>query len=146
MRHRLNPRLSLYWILNGYGERPFRAFGVLTLMTLVFAFLYMLAGPPEMRALPMTGFGLYAESFVHSVAYCLGVVSRLSPEPKPSDPNLFQFLVSLEAIIGILQIALLVLAFRRKGYWMETERHESYEEYVRGLEERLKETESSEQP
>jgi hypothetical protein len=55
MRHRLNPRLSLYWILNGYGERPFRAFGVLTLMTLVFAFLYMLAGPPEMRALPMTG-------------------------------------------------------------------------------------------
>ena len=38
----------------------------------------------------------------------------LSPEPKPEEPGLFQFLVGLEGILGPLQIALLALAIRRK--------------------------------
>jgi hypothetical protein len=140
IRHRLPLRLTSYWILNGYGERPLRAVVVLTLIIVAFAFLYMLAGPPEMRVHLAEGFWHHIEGFVHSLVYSLSVISRLSPEPKPNGPSFFQFLVSVEGILSILQIALVVLAFRRKGYWMEVERHGSYEEYLRGLE-RLAETE-----
>jgi len=44
----------------------------------------------------------------------LGAVARLNPEPRPTEPGLFQSLVIVEGLLGPLQIALLALAVRRK--------------------------------
>jgi hypothetical protein len=46
--------------------------------------------------------------------YRLGVMARLRPEPIPEAMGLFQILVTIEGILGPLQIALLALAIRRK--------------------------------
>jgi uncharacterized protein YjbI with pentapeptide repeats len=93
---------TLYWALSGYGERPRRAFGVLVGVCAAFAALYMLFGPAELQNLG------------RAVVYSLGAVARLNPEPKPTEPGLFQFLVIAEGLLGPLQIGLLLLAIRRK--------------------------------
>ena len=51
--------------------------------------------------------------FGRAFVYSLGTMTRLSPSPKP-DPGVFQFLVTIEGILGPIQIALLALAVRRK--------------------------------
>jgi hypothetical protein len=54
------------------------------------------------------------EDFEQALVYSLGAVARLNPEPRPTEPGLFQFLVIVEGLLGPLQIALLALAVRRK--------------------------------
>jgi hypothetical protein len=54
------------------------------------------------------------EDFEQAIVYSLGAVARLNPEPRPTEPGLFQFLVIVEGLLGPLQIALLALAVRRK--------------------------------
>jgi hypothetical protein len=54
------------------------------------------------------------EDFAQALVYSLGAVARLNPEPRPTEPGLFQFLVIVAGLLGPLQIALLALAVRRK--------------------------------
>jgi uncharacterized protein YjbI with pentapeptide repeats len=101
---------TLYWALSGYGERPRRAFLVLVGMWALFAFLYgMVAGA--------------IEHVEQAALYSLATMVRLTNIPamaevttllQPSEPGLFQVLVTAEGILGPLQIALLALAIRRQ--------------------------------
>ena len=54
------------------------------------------------------------ENFEQAIVYSLGAVARLNSEPRPTEPGLFQLLVTVEGLLGPLQIALLALAVRRK--------------------------------
>jgi hypothetical protein len=93
---------TLYWGLSGYGVRAARAFLVLVGICAAFAALYMIFGPPKL------------EDLGQALVYSLGAVARLNPEPRPTEPGVFQFLVIVEGLLGPLQIALLALAIRRK--------------------------------
>jgi uncharacterized protein YjbI with pentapeptide repeats len=93
---------TLYWALSGYGVRATRAFLVLVGICAAFAALYMVFGPPKL------------EDLGQALVYSLGAVARLNPEPRPTEPGVFQFLVIVEGLLGPLQIALLALAIRRK--------------------------------
>ena len=93
---------TLYWALSGYGVRATRAFLVLVGICAAFAALYMVFGPPKL------------EDLGQALVYSLGAVARLNPEPRPTEPGLFQFLVIVEGLLGPLQIALPALAIRRK--------------------------------
>ena len=105
---------SLYWALSGYGERPKRAFFVLVGLWMSFAILYMIVGHYSLRVFPIDSFWQTLESFGQSLVYSLAALARLSPVPVPEKPGLFQFAVTIEGILGPLQIALLALAIRRK--------------------------------
>jgi hypothetical protein len=104
---------NLYWALSGYGERILRAFGILVAICAVFAVLYMFAGPSKLQVLHTSGFSESIQHAGHAMVYSLGVLFRLSPDPKP-DLGLFQLLVTIESIMGPVQIAVLLLAIRRK--------------------------------
>jgi uncharacterized protein YjbI with pentapeptide repeats len=96
---------TLYWALSGYGVRATRAFLVLVGICVAFAAFYTLLGPTELN------------NFWTALGYSLGALARLNPNPRPdpaTDPGLFQVLVIVEGLLGPLQIALLVLAIRRK--------------------------------
>jgi uncharacterized protein YjbI with pentapeptide repeats len=101
---------TLYWLLSGYGERPRRAFLVLAGMGTLFAIFYALvAGSIEH----------VGQAFLYSLAAMVRLtgVPAMAPLTKllqPSQPGLFQFLVTAEGILGPLQIALLALAVRRR--------------------------------
>jgi uncharacterized protein YjbI with pentapeptide repeats len=101
---------TFYWLLSGYGERPRRAFLVLVGMGTLFAIFYvMVAGSIEH----------VGEAFLYSLAAMVRLtgVPAMAPLTKllqPSEPGLFQFLVTAEGILGPLQIALLALAIRRQ--------------------------------
>jgi hypothetical protein len=114
---------TLYWALSGYGERPRRAFCVLVGMWILFAILYMEAGHKSLQvdllqvpvqALSGADIRQGIEHAWKALVYSLAAIARLNPEPKPSAPGVFQFLVTAEGILGPLQIALLALAVRRK--------------------------------
>jgi uncharacterized protein YjbI with pentapeptide repeats len=104
----------LYWVLSGYGVRAARALIVLLTLAGVFALLYMIVGHPSLRVVPITRIGQVLADVVRAVMYSLGVMARLRPEPVPAHMGLFQILVTIEGILGPLQIALLALAVRRK--------------------------------
>jgi hypothetical protein len=111
---RLGVIATLYWALSGYGERPLRALGVLFGIWLAFAALYLLlADSAPFWAFSASSFWGLASNVGQAVVYSLGALARLSPEPKPT-PGLFQFLVTLEGLLGPLQIALFLLAVRRR--------------------------------
>jgi uncharacterized protein YjbI with pentapeptide repeats len=105
---------SLYWALSGYGVRPGRALGALLTIAGVFAVLYMIEGHHSLQVLSIMGFWQILADAWQAVMYSLGVMSRLRPEPIPKGIGFFQILVTIEGILGPLQIALLVLAIRRK--------------------------------
>lgn len=104
---------TLYWGLSGYGERPRRAFWWLVTVFGAFSVLYMLLGPVPLRILPYSDLWHLAREAGKAAVYSLGAMARLRPEPMP-EPGVFQFLVTLEGILGPLQAALLALAIRRK--------------------------------
>jgi uncharacterized protein YjbI with pentapeptide repeats len=99
-----------YGALSGYGERPRRAFLVLFGMGTLFAILYvMVAGSMEH----------VGEAFLYSLAAMVRLTGVPAMAPltellQPSEPGLFQLLVTAEGILGPLQIALLALAVRRR--------------------------------
>jgi uncharacterized protein YjbI with pentapeptide repeats len=101
---------ALYGALSGYGERPRRAFLVLLGMGTLFAILYvMVAGSMEH----------VGEAFLYSLAAMVRLTGVPAMAPltellQPSEPGLFQLLVTAEGILGPLQIALLALAVRRR--------------------------------
>jgi hypothetical protein len=104
---------TLYWALSGYGVRARRALGVLLTIAVVFAVLYMLLGPNALQVSSASNPVQVMKHAGQAVVYSLSTMARLNPEPKPN-PGLFQFLVTIEGILGPLQIALLALAVRRK--------------------------------
>lgn len=104
---------TLYWALSGYGVRATRAFLVLIALCAAFAVLYMVLGPDALRVSSASTLGQAIEHGGQATVYSLSTMARLNPEPKPN-PGLFQFLVTIEGILGPLQIALLALAIRRK--------------------------------
>jgi len=80
----------------------------------VFAVLYMLLPSSPFSVLSASDVCEYTECIGQAVAYSLSALARLTPaEPKLS-PGLFQTLVTIEGILGPLQIALFLLAVRRK--------------------------------
>lgn len=105
---------SLYWALSGYGERPKRALFILASLCVVFAILYMSIGPDSLRVFPLESFWQVIDSLWQSLVYSLAALARLNPAPTPKQPGFFQLLVTVEGIVGPLQIALLALAVRRK--------------------------------
>jgi len=111
---RLGLIATLYWALSGHGERPLRAFGVLVAMYAVFASLYMLLPSSPFSVLSSSDVCEYMGCIGQGATYSLSALARLLPaEPKLS-PGLFQFLVTVEGLLAPLQIALLLLAVRRK--------------------------------
>jgi hypothetical protein len=104
---------TFYWALSGYGVRARRALGVLLTIAVVFAVLYMLLGPNALQVSLASNPEQVMKHAGQAVVYSLSTMARLNPEPKPN-PGLFQFLVTIEGILGPLQIALLALAVRRK--------------------------------
>lgn len=102
---------TLYWAMSGYGERPGRAFGVLVFIWVAFTTLYFVLGPETLSITSNP-----AESIGHlwqAAVYSLSALARLRPNPVP-EFGLFQLLVTLEGLLGPLQIALFALAVRRK--------------------------------
>jgi uncharacterized protein YjbI with pentapeptide repeats len=100
---------ALYGALSGYGERPRRAFLVLVGMWAGFAILYLVTGSVE----------YVGQAFLYSLAAMVRLTGVPAMAPltellQPSEPGLFQLLVTAEGILGPLQIALLALAIRRK--------------------------------
>ena len=111
---RLGLIATLYWALSGYGERPLKAFGVLMGIYAVFAVLYMLLPSSPFSVLSASDVCEYSGCIGQAAAYSLSALARLLPaEPKLS-PGLFQFLVTFEGLLGPLQIALFLLAVRRR--------------------------------
>jgi hypothetical protein len=104
---------TIYWLLSGYGVKSGHAFGVLVVMWVVFAALYVIVPSSEFYAFLPTNSGQVISNAGQAIVYSLSTMARLNPEPKP-DPSWFQFLVTVEGILGPLQIALLALAVRRR--------------------------------
>jgi uncharacterized protein YjbI with pentapeptide repeats len=106
---------TLYWALCGYGVRAARAFWILFAIWLMFAALYFLlikSSPFWVFSAPDIWQGIdYARQ---AAVYSLSALVRLNPRPQTEALNWFQTLVTIEGILGPLQIALLVLAIRRK--------------------------------
>jgi len=106
---------TLYWALSGYGERPLRAFGALVAIWLAFAALYfLLADAAPFWVFLASDVWQGIEYARQAVVYSLTALARLNPEPKPEELGWFQTLVTIEGILGPLQIALFLLAVRRK--------------------------------
>ena len=87
---------------------------VLVVVWFVFTLLYLLSAPegPYFSPLILEPKTLI-KRFWEVAVYSLGGLVRLNPDPKPS-PGWFQFFVTLQGILGPLQIALFLLAVRRK--------------------------------
>lgn len=102
---------TLYGWMSGYGERPNRAFGALVFIWAAFTMSYWLFGP-EALAIPSIP-AESVENLWQSAVYSLSALARLRPNPVP-EFGLFQLLVTLEGLLGPLQIALFALAVRRK--------------------------------
>lgn len=105
----------MYWAMSGYGERPGQAFWVLVAIWLAFALSYFLladSSPFWVFSASDTWQGIdYARQ---AAVYSLSALARLNPRPLPEGLDWFQFLVTVEGILGPLQIALFALAVRRK--------------------------------
>ena len=114
---------TMYGALCGYGVRPLKAFVVLISMSLLFAVFYScpwFEAPHSLQAFEGLPFGVYWGGpldylgyFLRTEIYSIGALARLNPEPKPT-PGLFQALVIIAGILGPVQIALFLLAVRRK--------------------------------
>jgi hypothetical protein len=112
---RLGIIATLYWLLSRYGDRPLYAFGVLVGMWVAFAALYFLlieSSPFYVCSASDVGQGMdYAGQ---ALVYSLSALTRLNPRPQSEEFDWFQTLVTFEGIIGPLQIALFLLAVRRR--------------------------------
>jgi uncharacterized protein YjbI with pentapeptide repeats len=111
-----------YWAVSGYGERILRASAVLIAMWILFAVLYTQVGFTRWEPRPTTEIDAATATYdevgkplrpLQALNYSLGVISLQKPLPPPAGTTT-RILVTLEAITGPLQVALLALAIRRK--------------------------------
>jgi uncharacterized protein YjbI with pentapeptide repeats len=103
---------TIYWALSGYGVRPRRAGWILAAIWLIFTALYLLVAP-RFSVFSAESFSEGIRHIEQALVYSLGALARLNPEPRPG-PGWFQFLVTVEGLVGPLQIGLLLLAIRRQ--------------------------------
>jgi hypothetical protein len=112
----------LYWIASGYGERVKRAFWMLVVLWLLFAFSYTKVGFEHKANKPGNDQQSIAAQedvagkplpFKKIFTYSLGVMSLQKPDPKPVTIAA-QTLVIFETILCPIQAALLALAIRRR--------------------------------
>jgi len=105
-----------YWALSGYGDRPLRTTVWIGVVWLAFAVLYTLLGFPQPQSAetqPAEEAGLADPSFWQALAASLGVIT-LQVKALGSSPTWAHFAVVIEGVLGLLLIALLALALRRK--------------------------------
>jgi uncharacterized protein YjbI with pentapeptide repeats len=108
-----------YWIASGYGERTIRAFIILCVIWIVFAWAYTRVGFNQSDGVNLKNATSQIDvigkplEFPRALSYSLAVMSLQKPLPYPST-NLAHSLIALEAILGPLQGALFALAIRRK--------------------------------
>lgn len=105
-----------YWAASGYGERVIRALLVLVAIWLIFAFSYTRVSfsSTERSISSATKNEMIIQlDFGHALLYSFQALTLQKPEPKPAT-MLGQALVSLESVLGPIQVALLALAIRRK--------------------------------
>jgi uncharacterized protein YjbI with pentapeptide repeats len=95
---------SSWWFLKAATSQP----------TLLLSTFSAFLGYSYLEVFPVSSFGEAISHCAHALMYSLGVMARLRPEPIPNEMGLFQILVTIEGILGPLQIALLALAIRRK--------------------------------
>ncbi|HEX6716447.1 MAG TPA: hypothetical protein VF088_05020, partial [Pyrinomonadaceae bacterium] len=100
---------SLYHLLSGYGERIGRAFLVLIFIWLLFGVLYILTGHIKLQGYTI---GAIGQGLVRALNHSLQVLTLQRTEL--SKGIVTPFLVTLEMVVGPLQIALLALAVRRQ--------------------------------
>jgi uncharacterized protein YjbI with pentapeptide repeats len=106
---------SFYWALSGYGVRATRALWALVAIWLVFAALYfLLVESSPFWVFSASDFRQGVDYARQAAVYSLSALARLNPRPQSEELNWFQTLVTIEGILGPLQIALLALAVRRK--------------------------------
>ena len=106
---------TLYGALSGYGDRYLHAFVVLFGLWLTFAALYFLLADSAPFWVFLASDVWQGIDFARqALIYSLAALVRLNPEPKPVELGWFQTLVTIEGILGPLQIALFLLAVRRK--------------------------------
>jgi uncharacterized protein YjbI with pentapeptide repeats len=106
---------SLYWALSGYGVRAARAFWILVSLWGVFAALYLLIVESSPFLVFSTADIWQGIDYARQAAvYSLSALVRLNPRPQSETLDWFQTLVTIEGILGPIQIALLALAIRRK--------------------------------
>ena len=114
-----------YWLASGYGERAPRALAILFFLWLLFAGVYMRVGFEQ--GLPVVRSATSATSISNpqydytgvplnlreAPVYSLNVLALQKPDPKPLT-SWAKFFVAMETVLGPLQLALLILAIRRK--------------------------------
>lgn len=115
-----------YWALSGFGDRPGQAFGCLVGLLIVFAAMYLMIGLVPVQEVPCSAPAPYLNppqgncydgisALPRAVAYSLGVLALRRPEPRPAAEEWWpQLIVTLETIFIAVQVALFVLALRRR--------------------------------
>ena len=118
-----------YWLASGYGERFLRAFLVLILIWFSFSLLYSSLHPQQWKSKQaISEMALSTSSWDESnidskpfkdglgsaLIYSLSVMTLQKPDDPRPEKSLARTFVTLETILGPLQIALLALAIRRQ--------------------------------
>jgi hypothetical protein len=105
---------TLYWALSGYGVRATRAFWVLVIIWFVFAAFYLVLRPSPFWVFSACDIWQVLDYVREATVFSMSALVRLNPRPQSEGLDWFQTLVTVEGILGPLQIALLALAIRRK--------------------------------
>jgi hypothetical protein len=106
-----------YWLVSGYGEKALQAVAVLIALWAFFAVGYTMTGFESRTSQNTPQAAITTDevgeplSFKRALTYSLGVMSLQKPKPEPVT-NTAKSLVTVEAILGPLQAALLALAIR----------------------------------
>src|SRR5215207_884956 len=118
---KIRPTRSIHWALSGYGESPIHAFLVLVGIWIVFALLYLLVGTAQTgeSSLPsqcpvQIWSACFWEPAGKALGYSLGALTRQAQDSLDRAIGLAPTLVFIEGILGPLQIALFLLAVRRR--------------------------------
>ena len=96
--------------LGSVASSPFEAFSLSDLQYLPSR---IIEGMESLPLLPQWDLRWVLGKVSQAAVYSLGALARLNPEPKAVH-GWFQFLVVVEGILGPLQIALFLLAARRR--------------------------------
>jgi len=101
----------LYWLLSGYGERPLRAIGWLTVLIFCLPLLVFLLGMrSETGGQVLTGL----EGYWQTLVFLLEKAALQRPEWLKPDSGLSRFFIALSAILIPGQAALFILALRNR--------------------------------
>jgi hypothetical protein len=102
---------TLCWALSGYGVRPARAYSGLVVTLCSFALLYLIEGCVRVEETSLLG---YLQAVWQAIIYSLTVgLNKVGSSGNVDSPQC-AFMALIEGVLGSIQVALLVLALRRK--------------------------------